>query len=176
MTVFHEGAILCRFLPPKLRQPDALATSQALLGGRRLGSFKSEGELRLDCLSDHGRSLTATMAPGESAMAETKDHDKLFADLEALTEEQIEVGLAAGVWSEQVRPLVQYYLYDLKLKRVETAAEYLDEMREAARVAAIEAIKSKTRATAALIISGGAMLAAMLASFVAFLALQHWTW
>ena len=153
-----------------------LATSQAPLGRRRLGSFKSEGELRLDCLSDHGRSLTATMAPGESAMAETKDRDKLFADLEALTEEQIEVGLAAGVWSEQVRPLVQYYLYDLKLKRVETAAEYLDEMREAARVAATEAIKSKTRATAALIISGGAMLAAMLAAFVAFLALQHWPW
>jgi len=24
MTVFHEGAILCRFLPRKLRQPDAL--------------------------------------------------------------------------------------------------------------------------------------------------------
>ena len=52
-------------------------------------------------------------------MSEDKDHDKLFADLDALTEEQIEVGLAAGVWSEQVRPLVQHYLYDLKLKRVE---------------------------------------------------------
>jgi hypothetical protein len=42
-----------------------------------------------------------------------KDHDKLFADLDALTEEQIQVGLAAGVWSEQVRPLVQHYLHDL---------------------------------------------------------------
>ena len=38
-----------------------------------------------------------------------KEHDKLFADLDALTEEQIEVGLAAGVWNEQVRPLVQHY-------------------------------------------------------------------
>ncbi len=61
-------------------------------------------------------------------MTENKDHDKLFADLEALNEEQIEVGLAAGVWSEQVRPLVQHYLYDLKLKRVEAAAEHFDEM------------------------------------------------
>ena len=42
-------------------------------------------------------------------MTENRDHDKLFADLEALNEEQIEVGLAAGVWNEQVRPLVQHY-------------------------------------------------------------------
>ena len=42
------------------------------------------------------------------AMAE--EHDRLFADLNALTEEQIQVGLAAGVWNEQVRPLVQHYL------------------------------------------------------------------
>jgi hypothetical protein len=105
-------------------------------------------------------------------MTEDRDHDKLFADLDALTEEQIEVGLAAGVWSEQVRPLVQHYLYDLKLKRVEAAAEQLDEMREAARVAVEEAVKSRTRATAALIIASGAMLAAMLAALVAFLALR----
>jgi hypothetical protein len=62
-------------------------------------------------------------------MIESKEHDKLFADLEALTEQQIELGLAAGVWNEQVRPLVQHYLYDLKLKRVEAAAEELDETR-----------------------------------------------
>ena len=64
-------------------------------------------------------------------MTENRDHDKLFADLEALNEEQIEVGLAAGVWNEQVRPLVQHYLYDLKLKRVEAVAGELDEMRAA---------------------------------------------
>jgi hypothetical protein len=55
-------------------------------------------------------------------MTENKEHDKLFADLDALTEQQIEVGLAADVWNERVRPLVQHYLYDLKLKRVEAAA------------------------------------------------------
>jgi hypothetical protein len=107
-------------------------------------------------------------------MTEDRDHDKLFADLDALAEEQIEVGLAAGVWSEQVRPLVQHYLYDLKLKRVEAAAEQLDEVREAARLAVDEALKSKTRASAALIIAGGAMLAAMLAALVAFLALRRY--
>src|SRR6266540_3066271 len=114
----------------------------------------------------------ATMALEPSAM--TENQDKLFADLDALSEEQIQVGLAAGVWSEQVRPLVQHYLYDLKLKRVEAAAEQLDEMREAARVAVEEAVKSRTRATAALIIASGAMLAAMLAALVAFLALRKY--
>jgi hypothetical protein len=64
-----------------------------------------------------------------------KEHDKLFADLDALTEEQIEVGLAAGVWNEQVRPLVQHYLCDLKLTRVEAAADQLDEMQKATQLA-----------------------------------------
>jgi len=66
-------------------------------------------------------------------MTENKDHDKLFADLDALSEQQIEVGLAAGVWNEQVRPLVQHYLYDLKLKGVEAAAGRLTEMEKAVR-------------------------------------------
>jgi hypothetical protein len=39
------------------------------------------------------------MAAGSYVMTENKDHDKLFADLNALTEQQIEVGLAAGVWT-----------------------------------------------------------------------------
>jgi hypothetical protein len=103
-----------------------------------------------------------------------KEHDKLFADLEALNEQQIEVGLAAGVWNEQVRPLVQHYLYDLKLKRVEAAADELDETRKAARVAVEEAGKAKFWATAAFIIAGGAMLAAMAAALIAFLALRRY--
>ena len=94
-------------------------------------------------------------------MTENKDQDKLFADLDALTEQQIEVGLAAGVWNEQVRPLVQHYLYDLKLKRVEAAADRLNEMEKAVQLAVSEAIKAKTRANEALIIGVGAMLAAM---------------
>ena len=107
-------------------------------------------------------------------MTENKDQDKLFADLDALTEQQIEVGLAAGVWNEQVRPLVQHYLYDLKLKRVEAAADRLTEMEKAVRLAVGEAIKAKTRANEALIIGVGAMLAAMAGALIAFLALRKY--
>jgi len=103
-----------------------------------------------------------------------KEHDKLFADLKALSEQQIEVGLAAGVWNEQVRPLVQHYLYDLKLKRVEAAADRLTEMEKAVRLAVGEAIKAKTRANEALIIGVGAMLAAMAGALIAFLALRKY--
>jgi len=98
--------------------------------------------------------------------------DELFADLDVLTEKQIQVGLAAGVWSDEVRPLVEHYLYDLKLKRVEAATEQLDEFRDAALLAAAEALKARNRATVALIIAGGAMLATMLARLAAFLALR----
>jgi hypothetical protein len=72
------------------------------------------------------------------------------------------------------RPLVQHYLYDLKLKRVEAAADRLDEMEQATRLVVDEAIKAKTRATSAFIIAGGAMLAAMAAAFIAFLALRKY--
>ena len=107
-------------------------------------------------------------------MTENKDHDKLFADLDALSEQQIEVGLAADVWNERVRPLVQHYLYDLKLKRVEAAADRLTEMEKAVRLAVGEAIKAKTRANEALIIGVGAMLAAMAGALIAFLALRKY--
>jgi hypothetical protein len=109
-----------------------------------------------------------------SVMMENKEHDKLFAELEALNEQQIEVGLAADVWNEQVQPLVQHYLHDLKLKRVEAAAKELDETRKVARVAVEEAGKAKFWAIAAFIIAGGAMLAAMAAALIAFLALRRY--
>jgi hypothetical protein len=107
-------------------------------------------------------------------MTENKEHDKLFADRDALTEQQIEVGLAADVWNERVRPLVQHYLYDLKLKRVEAAADRLNEIEKAVRLAVSEAIKAKTRANEALIIGLGAMVAAMAGALIAFLALRKY--
>jgi hypothetical protein len=70
--------------------------------------------------------------------------------------------------------LSQHYLYDLKLKRVEAAAGELDEMRKGARLALDEAGKAKFWAAAAFIIAGGAMLAAMAAAFIAFLALRRY--
>jgi hypothetical protein len=42
------------------------------------------------------------------------------------------------------------------------------------RVAVEEAIKAKTRATAAFIVAGGAMVAAMAGAFIAFLALRKY--
>lgn len=107
-------------------------------------------------------------------------HKQLYLDIDALSEEQIEVGLEAGVWGEPARPMVQRYLDQMKLERVEaTAAKQLDAARcaiEAAQKAADEARGSTLRATIAIIVATGAMVAAMAAAFVAFLALRHWTW
>jgi UTP:GlnB (protein PII) uridylyltransferase len=103
----------------------------------------------------------------------TQNRDQLLEDLNALTEEQIEAGLAAGVWSEWDRPLVQHYLYQMTLARIEAAAEQLVRSTNNAAQAAVEdASAAKLRATAAMIIAGGAMLAAMASAFIAFLALR----
>lgn len=112
---------------------------------------------------------------------------QLYIDLEALTEDQIEVGLDAGVWGDPARPVVQRYLDQIKLRRVEAAAaEQLEAAQEqlaaaraaiqAATAATEEARGSNLRATAALIIAAGAMLAAMASAFAAFLAMRNWTW
>jgi hypothetical protein len=71
-----------------------------------------------------------------------KEHDKLFDDLEALNEEQIEWALRLAWGASRSALLVQHYLYDLKLNRIE----------------------------AAFLIADGAMVAAMAAAFIAFLA------
>jgi len=92
---------------------------------------------------------------------------QLFLDLEALSEEQIEVGLQAGVWGDPARPVVERYLDQMKPGRVEAAAsEQLAAAREAIKCYEVWAIS-------ALIIAGGAMLAAMASAFVAFLALRQ---
>jgi hypothetical protein len=57
---------------------------------------------------------------------------------------------------------------------VEAAAEELGDTRKAARVAIEEAGKVKFWATAAFIIAGGGMLAAMAAALIAFLALRRY--
>jgi hypothetical protein len=110
----------------------------------------------------------------------TVSQQQLFIDLESLTEDQIEVGLQAGVWGDPARPAVQRYLDEMKLRRVEAAAVEQLEVAKAtigvAQAAVDEARSAKLRASAALIIAGGAMLAAMASAFVAFLALRNWTW
>ena len=110
---------------------------------------------------------------GEIKCARVSVNQKqLFLDLEALSEEQIEVGLQAGVWGDPARPVVERYLDQMKLGRVEAAAS---EQLAAAREAINEASAMKVWAISALIIAGGAMLAAMASAFVAFLALRQGT-
>jgi hypothetical protein len=110
----------------------------------------------------------------------TASQRQLYLDLENLTEDQIEVGLEAGVWGDPARPVVQRYLDKMKLERVEAAAaKQLEAARcaiDAAETAAQEARGSNLRASVAIIIATGAMVAAMAAAFVAFLALRGWTW
>jgi hypothetical protein len=93
----------------------------------------------------------------------------LFNDLNALTEEQIEAGLAAGVWREN-RPFVEQYLDQIRLSRSDAvvAAQGL----EAIRSVVENARSADLRATIALVVAGGAMLAAMASAFIAFLALS----
>ena len=102
----------------------------------------------------------------------TVSQKQLFLDLEALSEEQIEVGLQVGVWGDPARPVVERYLDQMKLGRVEAAAA---EQLASARDAINEARAMKVWAISALIIAGGAMLAAMASAFIAFLALRQGT-
>ena len=108
----------------------------------------------------------------------TQARQQLFLDLEALTEEQIEVALEAGVWGEPTREVVQRFLDQMKLRRVEAAtSEQLEVSRgaiETAAKAVEEARAAKLWATSSLIVAAGAMLAAMASAFVAFLALRGW--
>ena len=102
----------------------------------------------------------------------TMQQEVLFNDLNALTEEQIEAGLAAGVWREN-RPFVEQYLDQIKLSRSDAvvAAQGL----EAIRSVVENARSADLRATIALVVAGGAMLAAMASAFIAFLALSDVT-
>jgi hypothetical protein len=106
----------------------------------------------------------------------TVSQQQLFLDLAALSEEQIEVGLDAGLWGEPIRPTVERYLGQIRFERLEAAAsKQLEVARlatDAARKATNEATASNLRATTALMVAGGAMAAAMASAIIAFLALR----
>lgn len=96
----------------------------------------------------------------------TREH--LFAELDALTVEQIEAGLAAGVWSDSSQSDVEHYV----LRRNE--AEQVNTVvaaQQTAKLALEEAASAKLRATVSFIVAAGAMLAAMASAFIAFLAM-----
>lgn len=96
--------------------------------------------------------------------------ERVFTDLNALTEEQIEAGLAAGVWREPTRPFVEQYLEQIRSSRVEAAASA--QGLEAIRSIVADARAANFKATIAVIFAAGAMAAAMAAAFIAFLALR----
>jgi hypothetical protein len=102
----------------------------------------------------------------------TTQQELLFTDLNALTEDQIEAGLAAGVWREN-RPFVEQYLDQIRLSRADAVASA--QGAEAIRSVVNDARGANLKATIALIFAAGAMLAAMAAAFVAFLALSGMT-
>ena len=122
---------------------------------------------QIELSSDHHGSVSY-----ERVSVRMISNKQLFLDLEALSEEQIEVGLDSGVWGDPARPVVERHLAQLKMARVEAAAA---EQLASARDAINEARAMKVWAMSALIIAGGAMLAAMASAFIAFLALGKGT-
>jgi hypothetical protein len=100
----------------------------------------------------------------------TLTRDQLFADLDALTVEQIEAGLAAGVWGDDGRATVEHYI--LKRKFAADQRNAVVTAQQAAKVAMDQAASAKLWAIAAFIIAAGAMVAAMAAGLIAFLAVR----
>ncbi|HYJ58320.1 MAG TPA: hypothetical protein VEW64_03075 [Methyloceanibacter sp.] len=96
--------------------------------------------------------------------------EQVFTDLNALSEEQIEAGLAAGVWRGPTRPFVEQYLDQIRVSRVEVAASA--QGLEAIRSVIGDARSASFKASIALILAAGAMMAAMAAAFIAFLAMR----
>jgi hypothetical protein len=105
---------------------------------------------------------------------EAMDPNSLYDDLDVLSEQQIEVGLAAGKWAEQDRQIVEHYLDRIKLEEARAAiAEQLkiSQVTQQAAVAAVGAAKKANLfATAALILSAGAMLAIVTMAVIVYLA------
>jgi hypothetical protein len=102
------------------------------------------------------------------------DPNSLYDDLDVLSEQQIEIGLAAGKWAEQDRQIVEHYLDRIKLEEARAAvAEQLkiSQVTQQAAVAAVGAAKKANLfATAALILSAGAMLAIVTMAVIVYLA------
>ena len=105
------------------------------------------------------------------------ERDKFFAELDGLTEKEIEARL--DLWDREQLALIQEYL-DRRvsaLAKPATQIEAASSVQDDAVVASLVEVAStaNTKATAALILSVGAMLAAMASALVAFLALRGWT-
>jgi hypothetical protein len=107
------------------------------------------------------------------------ERDEFFAELDGLTEREIEARL--DLWDREQLALIQEYL-DQRVStraKAEQAAQIKatpGAQDDAVMASLVEVVSTaNTKATAALILSVGAMLAAMASALVAFLALRGWT-
>jgi hypothetical protein len=121
------------------------------------------------------------------------ERGEFFAELDGLTEKEIEARL--DLWDEEQLALIQEYLDQKMLRRAEAEQPAWKKPgpsgTKTEQVAQIEAEPhgqdtvvasflevantANTKATAALIFSVGAMLAAVASALIAFLALRGWT-
>jgi hypothetical protein len=101
------------------------------------------------------------------------NREQLFAELNKMSAVGIEAGLEAGVWGEPSRQLVEHYLDQMQVTTLQLEAT--ETAKAAAQVAEGQSRKAISLAIAALIIAGGAMVAAIASAFVAVLALRLWT-
>jgi hypothetical protein len=103
------------------------------------------------------------------------DRDEFFALLEGLTPKEIEARLS--LWDREELSLVQEYLEQKELDRTKIAqagqADGAPSAKDAAKAAVEMAMGANMRATAALIISAGAMLAAVLSTIIALVGLRQ---
>ncbi len=101
----------------------------------------------------------------------------LYDDLDVLTEQQIEIGLAAGKWAEHERQFVEHYLDRLRLEEAKAAIAEQLKISQSTNQAAIATVAAASRAkflaTAALILSTGAMLAVITMAVLVYLAWGH---
>lgn len=105
------------------------------------------------------------------------ERDDFFAELDGLTEKEIETRLE--LWDREQLALIQEYLDQRVLARANalqgTPIKAAPSAQDAVVALAEVANTANTKATAALILSVGAMLAAVASALVAFLALRGWT-
>ena len=104
------------------------------------------------------------------------ERDEFFAELDGLTEKEIEARL--DLWDREQLALIQEYLDQRVLVRAKAAAQIkaAPSAQDAVVASLVEvASTANIKATAALILSVGAMLTAMASALVAFLALRGWT-
>ena len=104
--------------------------------------------------------------------------DEFFAELDGLTEKEIEARL--DLWDQEQLALIQEYLDQRVLGRAKAEQAAQIKAGPSAQDAVVASLvevanTANTKATAAFILSVGAMLAAIASALVAFLALRGWT-